>query len=108
MPDATEDKRNPFIALDVALAALASMRFSGKRGTGSVLGAAFEQGRGRYAKNPSEIPARGWKDIAIRVYKSISEDRILAEAAGITYFALLALFPAIAARVSIYGLFADR
>ena len=46
-------------------------------------------------------------DQAARVYNSISEDRILAEAAGITYYALLAIFPAIAALVSIYGMFAD-
>ena len=32
---------------------------------------------------------------------------ILANAAGVTYYALLALFPGIAAVVSIYGLFAD-
>src|SRR5712691_5528821 len=37
----------------------------------------------------------------------ISEDRILANAAGVTFYALLALFPGIAALVSIYGLFAD-
>ncbi|TMJ53450.1 MAG: YihY/virulence factor BrkB family protein, partial [Alphaproteobacteria bacterium] len=63
--------------------------------------------RGRFAEGPSEIPARGWKDILWRVYEGISEDRILANAAGVTYYALLALFPGIAALVSIYGLFAD-
>jgi len=46
-------------------------------------------------------------DILLRVYKGVSEDRILANAAGVTYYALLALFPGIAAVVSIYGLFAD-
>jgi hypothetical protein len=63
--------------------------------------------RGRFAEGPSEIPARGWKDILLRVYNGISDDRILANAAGVTYYALLALFPGIAAIVSIYGLFAD-
>ncbi len=43
----------------------------------------------------------------MRVYNGISDDRILANAAGVTYYALLALFPGIAALVSIYGLFAD-
>ena len=57
--------------------------------------------------SPSEIPARGWKDILWRVYEGISEDRILANAAGVTFYALLALFPGIAALVSVYGLFAD-
>ena len=67
----------------------------------------LDSGRGRFAEVPSEIPARGWKDILWRVYDGISEDRILANAAGVTFYALLALFPAIAALVSIYGLFAD-
>ena len=39
----------------------------------------------------------------LRVYDGISEDRILANAAGVTYYALLALFPGIAALVSILG-----
>src|ERR1051325_6552606 len=64
-------------------------------------------GRGRSAEKPSEIPARGWKDILWRVYAGISDDRILANAAAVTFYALLSLFPAIAALVSIYGLFAD-
>jgi membrane protein len=63
--------------------------------------------RGRSAEGPSEIPILGWKDILLRVYNGISEDRILANAAGVTYYALLALFPGMAALVSIYGLFAD-
>src|SRR5438874_9576761 len=41
------------------------------------------------------------------VYAGISDDRILANAAAVTFYALLALFPAIAALVSIYGFFAD-
>jgi membrane protein len=69
--------------------------------------AQLDAGRGRFAEGPSEIPVSGWKDILWRVYDSISDDRILANAAGVTYYALLALFPAVAALVSIYGLFAD-
>jgi len=64
-------------------------------------------GRGRHAERPSEIPKRGWKDILWRVYGGLGEDRILMNAAAVTFYALLALFPAIAAFVSIYGLFAD-
>ena len=67
----------------------------------------LDPGRGRFAEGPSEIPARGWKDILLRVYDGISEDRILANAAGVTFYVQLALFPGIAALVSIYGLFAD-
>jgi len=63
--------------------------------------------RGRLADAPSEIPLRGWKDILLRVYGNISEHRLLALAAGMTYYSLLAIFPALAALVAIYGLFSD-
>jgi membrane protein len=68
---------------------------------------AAETGRGREASTPTQIPALGWKDILWRAYEEFGQDRIMAVAAGVTYYALLALFPAIAALVSIYGLFAD-
>lgn len=63
--------------------------------------------RGRAAAAPSEIPSRGWKDVLARVYDDINQHRILAIAAGVTFYALLAIFPAIAAFVAIYGLVAD-
>jgi uncharacterized BrkB/YihY/UPF0761 family membrane protein len=44
----------------------------------------------------------------LRVYRGIANDRILANAAAVVaFFALLAMFPAIAALVSVYGLFVD-
>jgi len=69
--------------------------------------AANEQGRGREASTPMQIPTLGWKDILWRTYEEFSADRLMSVAAGVTYYALLAIFPAIAALVSIYGLFAD-
>jgi membrane protein len=68
---------------------------------------ATEGGRGRDAKSPTEIPARGWKDVMWRTYEQIAEDRLLAVAAGVVFYGLLALFPAITALVSSYALFAD-
>ncbi len=56
---------------------------------------------------PSDIPRQGWKDILLRVYHDISENRILLIAAGVTFYLILAIFPGIAALVSIYGLFFD-
>jgi membrane protein len=56
-----------------------------------------QRGRGRLATTPSEIPAAGWKDILSRVYRRITECRVIAVAAGVTFYALLAIFPAIAA-----------
>jgi len=66
-----------------------------------------ERGRGRHAATPSENPAWGWKDILLRVWKNIGEDRVLLVAAGVTFYCLLAIFPAIAALVAIYGFFTD-
>jgi membrane protein len=68
---------------------------------------AEEQGRGRSAHSPITIPASGWKDIFWRTYTQIGDDRLLAVAAGVVFYMLLALFPAITALVSLYGLFAD-
>ncbi|MCJ2016685.1 YihY/virulence factor BrkB family protein [Methylobacterium sp. E-065] len=63
--------------------------------------------RGRQASKPTEIPAKGWKDIALRTYRDVGENRIMLVSAGVTFFALLAIFPAVAALVSVYGLVAD-
>ena len=68
---------------------------------------ARELGRGREASTPEQIPVLGWKDICSRVLWSIPEDRILTTSGGVAFFALLAIFPAIATVVSLYGLFAD-
>lgn len=64
--------------------------------------------RGRRASNPAAIPLLGWKDIFKRTYTEISDDRLLAVAAGVTFYVLLAVFPTISAFVSLYGLIADR
>src|SRR5437899_5294610 len=66
-----------------------------------------EPGRGRWARTPSEVPVRGWKDILLRIWKNIGKDRVVVVAAGVTFYSILALFPAIAALVALYGLFAD-
>jgi membrane protein len=63
--------------------------------------------RGRGADTPQEIPAKGWKDIAKRTLKEVKADQVPLLAAGVAFYILLALFPAIIAGVSIYGLVAD-
>jgi membrane protein len=66
-----------------------------------------DQARGRRAVSPWQIPWRGWKDILIRTYQQVGDDRLLAVAAGVVFYGLLALFPAITALVSSYALFTD-
>lgn len=59
------------------------------------------------AVSPADIPPAGWYDIAKRTYYEVDRDRVLAVAAGVTFYGLLALFPALAAFVSLYGLTAS-
>jgi membrane protein len=64
--------------------------------------------RGREADTPTEIPARGWLDVARRVKaKAVTDDASLL-AGGVAFFALLALVPALVALVSCYGLVASE
>lgn len=63
-----------------------------------------ESGRGREADRPRDIPARGWFDVLKRVFKETSRDNVSLIAAGLALYALLAVFPALAAAVSLYGL----
>lgn len=53
------------------------------------------------------MPQRSWA-IARRIYREFFEDSIPTVAGGVTFFFLLALFPAIASLVSLYGLVADK
>lgn len=63
--------------------------------------------RGRAADSPEEVPAKGWRDIAWRIYEEFGRDRLMAVSAGVTFYLLLATFPAIGALVSLYGLVSD-
>ncbi|KRE05818.1 ribonuclease BN [Bosea sp. Root381] len=63
--------------------------------------------QGKFADEPYQIPPRGWIDIARRTYHEVDRDRVQAVAAGVTFYGLLALFPALTAFVSLYGLLAD-
>ena len=63
--------------------------------------------RGYQARSPMEIPMRGWWDISKRVYHNLSQDNLSFVAAGVAFYALLAIFPALAAIVSVYAYFAS-
>lgn len=66
-----------------------------------------EPERGRLADTPTEIPPKGWKDVLWRAFREFREDQVTTVAQSIAFSGMLALFPALAAFVSIYGLFAD-
>ena len=62
---------------------------------------------GRSAEHPTEIPKRGWKDVGARTLAETKADNVSLLSAGVAFYALLALVPALIALVSIYGLVAD-
>ena len=68
---------------------------------------AAEPGRGRAAQKPYDIPTRGWRDILWRTWTEMGKDRLQSVAAGVTFDMLLALFPAMGAFVSLYGIYSD-
>jgi membrane protein len=72
------------------------------------LARAMEEGRGREADTPGEIPIAGWRDIGVRLFWAIPADRLIALSGGVAFFTLMAIFPGIGTVVSLYGLFADR
>jgi len=63
--------------------------------------------RGRGASKLADIPTAGWKDILWRTYHEVVSDHVMLIAAGVAFYAMLALVPTLTALVSIYGLFAD-
>ena len=69
--------------------------------------AADERGRGRQADSPQEIPKQGWRDILLRTWDQMGQDHVSIVAAGVGFYGLLAIFPAITAIISIWGLMFD-
>lgn len=65
-----------------------------------------EEGRGRQAGRPTEISAQGWKDVLWRVKSQVKEDNVPLTAAGVAFYSIMSLVPALVAVVSLYGLIA--
>lgn len=66
-----------------------------------------DRDRGRQAEKPSQIPKPGWRDILLRVKEEQNKHNISIIAAGVAFYLLLAIIPALAAMISIYGLVFD-
>src|SRR6478735_11471868 len=62
---------------------------------------------GRDATRPYHIPLKGWWQVAQRVWSESNRDNLSVVAAGCAFFALAAIFPALSALISLYGLTAD-
>jgi membrane protein len=66
-----------------------------------------EQERGRLAAGPREMTRKGWRDVLVRVKREAQQDNMSMIAAGVAFYAFVALFPAMAAFLSLYGLLMD-
>jgi membrane protein len=62
---------------------------------------------GRQAGTPARVPARGWRDIAVRTAREAKADDVALLGAGVAFYWLLALVPALTAIAGIYGLVVD-
>jgi membrane protein len=60
--------------------------------------------RGRDATTPFQIPRRGWILILRRTWTEMGQDHLGLIAAGVAFYALLALFPALGVAVALAGL----
>lgn len=66
-----------------------------------------EANRGRLATRPADITWRGWWDVFWRVKDQLDTDNVSIVAGGLALYALLAVFPSLAAAVAIYGIVAS-
>jgi membrane protein len=62
---------------------------------------------GRDATRPLHIPLKGWWQVVQRVWTESGRDNLSVIAAGCAFYALFAIFPALSALISFYGLTAD-
>jgi membrane protein len=69
--------------------------------------ARMDDAHGRHADRPSEIPRPGWWDILLRVKDDLSRTNVSLIAAGLAFYAFLAIPSALTALVALYGLAFD-
>ncbi|NLC20680.1 MAG: hypothetical protein GX771_02060, partial [Halomonadaceae bacterium] len=63
--------------------------------------------RGRKASAPNQIPITGWLDVSWRVWGQLADNQVGMLAAGVAFYSLLSLFPAMAALISLWALVFD-
>ena len=96
-----------FVAGGLAFALLAEFARRDGRMRGREREGSASDGRGRTADKPGDIPKPGWRDILKRVQQDLSANNVGLISAGVAFYALLALFPALGALVMLYGILAD-
>src|SRR4051794_17839571 len=73
-------------------------------GTSTAGGDGAGHQRGRHADRPGQLTKVAWRDIVKRTLAEMKDDGVPLMAAGMAYYGMLALFPALVAVVSIYGI----
>lgn len=63
--------------------------------------------RGRQADKPTEVPKKGWLDVLWRTKQQLDEDNLSIVAAGVGFYAFVAVVPTLAVVIAIYALVAD-
>ena len=110
---ATDRRWRAHFAHAALAAALLALRLARRRRVRSVRSAAppslrrFDRHDRTHAGTDAPVAPLGWKETARRTLADFSRHRVMTEAAAVTFYSILALFPAVAALVSLYGLFAD-
>ena len=66
-----------------------------------------DEGAGRAATRPGDFSGGDWKSVLWRTWLGIGEDNLSIIAAGVAFFGVFSVFPALAALVALYGLVAD-
>ena len=62
---------------------------------------------GVHAEKPTQIPLKGWKQIVKRAWAENKADNMPIIGGGVAFFGFLAVFPALIATISLYGLVAS-
>lgn len=63
--------------------------------------------RGASAESPTQLPAKGWKDVLLRTKEDVKADNVSVLAGGVAFYLTISLFPFAIAALSVYGLVAD-
>lgn len=66
-----------------------------------------QPGRLHTAAAPQMLTRQGWWEVTCRVYDEAFRDRLMLIAAGVAFYVMLSLFPALTVLIWFYGLFAD-
>ena len=66
-----------------------------------------EPGRIHITEKPQLLGLQGWWEVALKIWEELGRDRLFLVAAGVAFFTLLAIFPALSALVAIWSLFGD-